>query len=142
MPEFSPTDMMSALGIPGPLASLFSRQAKPETPEEQKQNSIFKIVHLVLALVMAWYLLATIGNAVSTYGVDPPPPSTAQNPFVMFMTLEAVLAGIRVGGRVKNGQGRDPKMWMKVLGDVSRDAKILVFVLGMRALFGGAVTVK
>lgn len=142
MPDFSPADLTSALGIPAPLASFFSRQTKPETPAEQKRNSIFKIVHLVFALAMGWYLLSAISSAVSTYGPDPPPPSTAQNPFVMFMTLEAVLAGIRVGGRVRDGQGKDARMWLTVLGDIARDGKIVVFLLGMWSLFSGSGTAK
>lgn len=142
MPEFSPSDLTSALGIPGPLASFFSRQTKPETPGEQRRNSIFKIVHLVFALVMGWYLLSSISGAVVTYGPDPPPPSTAQSPFVVFMTVEVVLAGIRVGGRVMDGQGRDAKMWLKVLGDVARDGKIVVFLLGMWSLFSESGTAR
>ncbi|KAL1959291.1 hypothetical protein VTO42DRAFT_2478 [Malbranchea cinnamomea] len=141
VPELvSPADLTSALGIPGPLAKLFARQTQPDPPEEQKRNSIFKIVHVVFALVMAWYLLFTTWNAVALFGPDPPPPSTIRNPFVVFMTGEVLLAGMRVGGSVRDGKGRDAKLWVKVLGDVVRDGRIVVFVLGMWSLWGRSAT--
>jgi hypothetical protein len=59
------------------------------------------------------------------------------NPFVIFATGEAVLAAGRVGRKVREGQARSLGTWGKVVGDVVRDGKIVVFVLGMWSVFGG-----
>lgn len=135
IPEFSPSDLTSALGIPQSAASFFSRQTRPDPPAEQTRNTIYKAVHLVFAFLLAGYILFMFSNAVRMFGADPPPPSTLWNPSMVFATGEVVLAGMRLGRKVKDGEGRGVRTWLRVLGDVVRDGKVVVFVLGVWALF-------
>jgi hypothetical protein len=53
IPELTPDDLTSALGIPRPLASIFARQVRPDSPEEQARNTVWKFAHAVFALLIA-----------------------------------------------------------------------------------------
>ncbi|KAK2746586.1 hypothetical protein FQN55_005574 [Onygenales sp. PD_40] len=130
-PGFNPADIASAFGVPSFLANFFlGGNSQPTSPSELRMAWIWKIVHVFFGLAIGVYLLSLFNSSVSTYGSNPPPPATAQNPFILFMTGEAVLSGTRIMTRARDGQLKNVRTWIQLLGDVVKDGRIAVFVLG------------
>lgn len=129
-------DLTSALGIPPLLSSmLFGGGASQQTPEEKNRERIMKFLHTLFALVIGVYLVTLVGSAVTTYGVNPPPPATAQNPFIIFMTGELLLIGAQmVSG--KNQQGTLATA-LKIFRSLVRDGSIAIFALGAASWWNG-----
>ncbi|PGH07388.1 hypothetical protein AJ79_06290 [Helicocarpus griseus UAMH5409] len=129
--EFNPVDLASAFGVPSFLANFFlGGNSQATSPAEQRIAWVWKLVHVIFSLAMGVYLLSLFQSSVSTYGNNPPPPATAQNPFVLFMTGEVALSATRVLTRARDGQLKNARAWVQILGEVLRDGKIAVFVLG------------
>ncbi|EEH45525.1 uncharacterized protein PADG_01675 [Paracoccidioides brasiliensis Pb18] len=128
---FNPADIASALGVPPLLANFFlGGNSQPATPAEQRVVWIFKVVHVLFSLGIGIYMLSLFQYSVSTYGHNPPPPATAQNPFTLFITGEVALSGMRVLMRAREGQLLNARTWIQLLGDLVRDGRIAVFALG------------
>ncbi|PGG99164.1 hypothetical protein GX51_06423 [Blastomyces parvus] len=131
-PAFNLADIASGFGVPPSLAKFFlSGSSQPASPAEQRVASIWKLVHVVFSLAMGIYLLSLFRSSVSTFGPNPPPPATAQNPFMLFLTGEVVLCGTRVVTRARSGQLQNARAWIQILGELVRDGRIAVFVLGV-----------
>ncbi|EED24405.1 conserved hypothetical protein [Talaromyces stipitatus ATCC 10500] len=129
-------DLASALGIP-PLFSnmIFGGGATQQTPEEKKRENILKLLHIIFALFIGVYLVTLVSSAVTTYGVNPPPPATAQNPFVVFMTGELVLNGARVVlGKPQQGP---LATGLQIFRSLVRDSGIAIFALGVASWWNG-----
>ncbi|KAJ5972315.1 uncharacterized protein N7479_002233 [Penicillium vulpinum] len=126
-PGFSPAAIATMLGVPPFIANMLGGAAPP-TEAEQKQARIWKTMHTVFALSVAFYLLFIIGSSVALFGTPPPKPATAQNPFAIFVTGELLLTGGKVllGGK-SGGMG----MVVQLFKDVVRDGSLLLFMLGM-----------
>jgi hypothetical protein len=127
--DLQPGDLTSALGLP-PLLSkmLLGGGSPPKTPDEKKREWMWKALHVFFALITGLYLLMLIASSVATYGSQPPPPATAQNPVVIFMTGELLLSSARVllGSR----QDGTLATFMQLVRSFVRDGSIAVFVLG------------
>lgn len=137
--NLSPSDLTSALGLPPFLSKLLlGGGPQPQTPEEKKREWIWKLLHVFFALAVGVYLLVLIGSSVATYGSQPPPPATAQNPFVIFMTGELLLNGAKMlqASRHK-GQLTDPGTWVQLVRDIVRDGSVAVFALGAGSWWNG-----
>ncbi|KKZ68014.1 hypothetical protein EMCG_06356 [[Emmonsia] crescens] len=130
-PAFNLADIASGFGVPPFLANFFlGGNSQPASAAEQRMAWIWKLVHVVFSLAMGIYLLSLFRSSVSTYGPNPPPPATAQNPFMLFLTGEVVLSGTRVLTRARDGQLKNARAWIQLLGELVRDGRIAVFVLG------------
>lgn len=130
----SPADLTSALGLPPFLSNMLlggMGAQQPQTPEEKRRDWIWKLLHVLFSFAIGVYLLVLIGSSVATYGSPPPPPATAQNPFVVFMTGELLLSGTRMLAKGREGKLATPGTWVQLLKDVVRDGSIVVFVFGM-----------
>lgn len=128
MPGLSPAGIASALGMPPWIASLVGGATQSPTEEEQKQLRVWKALHVIFALGVAFYLLFVIVTSVATFGSSPPKPATAQNPFMVFVTGELLLTGGRV---LLAGNGRGVGMAVQLFRDVVRDGSLVLFMLGM-----------
>lgn len=130
-------DLLSALGLPPALSSLVSAATRTKSEAEKKETQRWKVVHVVFALVMGVYFLMVIGMSIATYGNAPPPPATAQNPFVLFITGEMALSGARMVVKRRAGEttatSGGPGAWMEMVRDAVRDGSLVVFALGMGA---------
>jgi len=128
---FSPADIAGALGVPPFLANMLGGGQQP-TEAEQKAVRIWKTLHVLFALGVAFYLLYIISMSVAMFGSAPPKPATAQNPFLIFVTGEMLLAGGRVllGGK-QGGLG----MVFSLFRDFVRDGSLVVFALGLGAWY-------
>ncbi|KAL1856596.1 hypothetical protein Plec18170_003565 [Paecilomyces lecythidis] len=138
-PDLSPADLSSALGVP-PFLSKFllgGAGAQTQTPAEQRWQWIMKVLHAVFAFALGAYLLLVIGSSVETYGSRPPPPATAQNPFVLFMTGELVLSGTRLLVRKSDGPLGGLGVGLDLLRDAVRDGSVALFVLGIGSWWYG-----
>lgn len=130
-------DLLSALGLPPALSSLVSAATRTKSEAEKKETQRWKAVHVVFALVMGVCFLMVIGTSIATYGNAPPPPATAQNPFVLFMTGEMALSGARMVVKRRAGDttatSGGPGVWLEMVRDAVRDGSLVVFALGMGA---------
>jgi hypothetical protein len=124
-------DISSATGLPPFLTNLFLGKSQAEYPKDQQRGRIWNLLHVIIAFAVGIYFLTLIRSSVLTYGSDPPPPATAQNPFVVFMTAEFLLSGTRVLATARAGQLGSMRSWIRLLGDIVRDGKIAIFVLGV-----------
>lgn len=130
-PGLSPADIASSLGVPPFIANMLGAAGSaPQTEAEKKQVRTWKLLHVVFSIAVAVYLLFLFGASVTTYGSQPPPPATAQNPFVIFVTGEMVLSGTRLLMRSRNG-GAGLGVWVQLVRDVIRDGSVVLFLLGM-----------
>jgi hypothetical protein len=129
-------DLTSALGIPPLLSNMiFGSQQQQQTPEEKNKENILKVLHTLLALFIGGYLVTLVSSAVTTYGVNPPPPATAQNPFVIFMTVELLLIGARmVLGKTQQGT---LAFGLQIFRTLVRDGSIAIFALGAASWWNG-----
>ena len=129
-------DLTSALGIPPLLSNMiFGGEASQQTPEEKNREKILKLLHTLFALLIGVYLVTLVSSAVTTYGVNPPPPATAQNPFVIFMTVESLL----IGARMVLGKSRQGMLvtGLQIFRTLVRDGSIAVFALGAASWWNG-----
>ncbi|KAI7974565.1 hypothetical protein EIK77_008745 [Talaromyces pinophilus] len=129
-------DLTSALGIPPLLSNMiFGGGQQQQTPEEKNREKILKLLHTSFALVIGVYLVTLVSSAVTTYGVNPPPPATAQNPFVIFMTVELLLIGARmVWGKPQQGT---LATGLQIFRTLVRDGSIAIFALGAASWWNG-----
>lgn len=137
--QLAPSDLTSALGLPPFLSKLLlGGGLQPQSPEAKKREWIWKLLHVFFALASGIYLLMLIGSSVTLYGSQPPPPATAQNPFVIFMTGELLLNGARMllASR-SDGQLVNLATWLQLVRNVVRDGSVAVFVLGAATWWNG-----
>lgn len=140
-PSLSPADLTNALGLPPILSKiLLGGQSQPTTPEERRRQSITSFLHILFALIVGVYLLSLVSYSVTTYGASPPPPATARNPFLVFLTGELVLCGLQVWIR-QNGQVFGLSTLLKLFQNFVRDGRIVIFLLGAWSWWSNAWTV-
>ncbi|OKL59778.1 hypothetical protein UA08_04744 [Talaromyces atroroseus] len=134
--DLGANDLMSALGLP-PLLSkmIFGGGSSPQTPAERNREWVLKLLHSVFALLLGAYLVILVNSAVATYGHNPPPPATAQSPFVIFVTVELLLSAARMfWGQAQQGT---LAVGLQFFKSVMRDGSIAVFALGVGSWWNG-----
>ncbi|ETI28710.1 hypothetical protein G647_01161 [Cladophialophora carrionii CBS 160.54] len=139
MPGLSPDDISKATGLPPFLTNMvMGNQKAPPSPAEIQATRIWKLVHVVFAILAGLYLVFNIHKSMQTYGENPPAPATFQNPFIVFLTGELLLQSARVltkGGSGKSGIG----LWIQMGKELFGDGMIMVFGLGLAAWIKGRV---
>ncbi|DAA74003.1 TPA_exp: Uncharacterized protein A8136_3785 [Trichophyton benhamiae CBS 112371] len=143
-PELSPNDIASALGISPSMANIFLQaKAGPASPSAQRNNSIWKAAHIVFATATSLYFLMLLQSTINLYGGGDrlPPPATVQNPFLILVMGELLLIGTREIFMNNDGNGAGSgvigvlKTGRRVLSDLLRDGKIMIFILGIGSLW-------
>ncbi|PLN85199.1 hypothetical protein BDW42DRAFT_161266 [Aspergillus taichungensis] len=129
----SPGDLASALGLPPFVSNMLGAATRQQTDAEKKQIWAWKVAHVIFAFAVGAYLLFVVGASIATFGSGPPPPATAQSPFLYFTTGEMVLSGARVMMKGRNGGAGGLALGVQLFRDVLRDGSIVVFLLGMGA---------
>jgi GET complex subunit GET2 len=135
---FNPEELSKATGLPSSLANmLLGSQKAPPTPAELQTIRLWKIIHVVFALIAGIYHLLAINWAEETFGAEPPAPATFQNPFLIFVLGEILLQSSRVlldGSMGKRGPG----LYYQMAKQFARDGGIVVFILGIAAWWKGS----
>jgi len=137
--DLSPSDLASALGLSPFLTKLLLGNGDQLATEEEKRiESIWKLLHVCFALAVGVYLILILGSSVATYGSQPPPPPTAQNPLVIFLTGELLLSGVKILLSVsRNGQLAEFSTWLQFFRNLSRDGSIALFMFGIGSWWRG-----
>ena len=127
-----PDDVANILGLRPFFANMLKTALQPESAEAKRLAWIWTIVHAIFAVSVGLYLLFAFRSSVATYGSSPPPPATAQNPFVVFVTGELLLLTSRAIGNSRRGGGLVTfGLATQLFGDVIRDGRIALFLLGL-----------
>lgn len=128
---FNPDELAKQSGLPSWATSMmFGSQKAPPTPAEERSVRLWKMVHVLVAVLSGFYMLFTISASTETYGAEPPAPPTFQNPFVVFLMAELLLQSTRiltVGPAGKRGLG----LWYQMLKEFAGDGAIVVFMVGL-----------
>lgn len=128
---FDPNELAKMSGLPSWATNMvFGSQKAPPTPAEQRSLRLWKIVHVVIAVLSGFHMLFTINRSLQTYGAEPPAPATFQNPFVVFFMAELALQSTRVLTAGPAGQ-RGPRLWYQMLKEFLGDGAIIVFMVGL-----------
>ncbi|KAI9373805.1 hypothetical protein BJX61DRAFT_541372 [Aspergillus egyptiacus] len=125
-------ELMASLGLPPWMCSMLGAATQKESEEQKKTVLMWKVLHIVFSFAVGIYLVFLTSSSVSTYGKQPPPPATAQNPFLFFTTGEVVLGGARALMR-NNDRVSGPFLYVKLLRDFIQDGSIVLFLFGMGA---------
>ncbi|RMZ76197.1 hypothetical protein DV737_g4934, partial [Chaetothyriales sp. CBS 132003] len=135
--NFSPDDIAQATGLPSFLTKAFmGGQATPPTAEEARSTAVWRILHLIFALLAGIYLVFSIAHATAAFGENPPAPATFLNPFSVFVIGEVVLHTSRIllaGPSGKSG----PRLWLQMTKDFASDGALSVFLLGLASWWKG-----
>jgi len=130
-PGLSPDDISKATGLPPFLTNMIlGNQKAPPSQTEIQATRIWKLVHVVFAIVAGLYLVFSIGGSTQTYGENPPAPATFRNPFIVFLTGELLVQSARVlskGQSGKSGIG----LWIQLGKEFIGDGAVMVFMLGL-----------
>ncbi|RDW60470.1 uncharacterized protein DSM5745_10928 [Aspergillus mulundensis] len=128
-PAGLPPGFFSSLGLPPWMADALGTASKPQSEEQKKALLTWKILHITFSVVLAIYLCFLTSSSVAMYGRQPPPPATAQNPFLYFTTGELLLDSARI--MTKNSGPPGPFLYIQLLRDYIRDGSIVLFLFGM-----------
>jgi len=138
LPGLSPHDISKATGLPSFLTNMvMGGQKAPPTQAELQATRLWKILHVIFALIAGLYLVFTITRATETFGENPPRPATFQNPFVVFLTGELLVQGTRVGTSGYSGKS-GLGLWIQILREFVGDGAIAVFMLGIASWWKGS----
>jgi len=137
IPGFSPDDISKATGLPPFLTNMVMGQQKaPPGKAEVRATQIWKVLHVVFAVLAALYLSLSVNISTQKYGDNPPAPATFQNPFIVFLTGELLLQSGRIllkGQSGKSGIG----LWVQMGKELFGDGMIMVFGLGLAQWLNG-----
>ncbi|KAL4932236.1 uncharacterized protein BDV17DRAFT_217417 [Aspergillus undulatus] len=122
-----PPGLASSLGLPPWMSSMLGGQQQSE--EQKRVVLAFKILHILFSVILAIYLVLLTSSSVAMYGKQPPPPATAQNPFLFFTTGELVLGATRA--LMKSSGPTGPFLYIQLLKDFIRDGSIVLFLFGL-----------
>ena len=133
----SSEDISKVTGIPSFLTSAFmGGQKAPPTPQEQRSTTVWRIIHVVFALVAGLFLVFSINQATSIFGENPPAPATFQNHFVIFVKGEIVLQATRIILAGPSGK-RGPGLYYQMAKEFAGDGDLSVFLLGIFSWWRG-----
>lgn len=135
----SSDDIAKMTGLPSFLTSMFmgAKQAVPPTPEQTKQERLWKVIRLVVSLLIGIYTVFIVDRSVSMFGNSPPRPATVQNPLLIFVMSQLTVNGAR--SVLGNGASatRGFKRYLQYGRDVASDAAVPLFMLGTYCWWSG-----
>ena len=135
----SPDDIAKATGLPPFLTNMvMGNQKAPPTRSEIQATRVWKIVHVLFAIVAGLHLVFSINKSTLTFGQNPPAPATFQNPFIVFLTGEVLVQSARVLLSGQSGK-RGIRLWIQMGKEFIGDGAIMVFMLGVAAWLEGSV---
>lgn len=130
IPSLNPDDIAKATGLPSFVTNMMmGKQEPPASPAALKEARLWKVLHVVFAFIAGIYMLMTVDKSTSTFGENPPAPATVQNPFVVFVTLELLLRGLKPFVS-SNPPKKGPMVWLQTAKEIGRDGAIMVFMMG------------
>ncbi|EXJ89456.1 hypothetical protein A1O3_02523 [Capronia epimyces CBS 606.96] len=137
-PGFSPDDISRATGIPPFLTNMImGGQKAPPTKAEVNATRLWKILHVIFAVVAGLYLVFRIHASTKLFGENPPAPATFQNPFLLFATGELIMQSTRVATKGHSGKSGF-SLWIQMFREFIGDGAILVFMLGIASWWKGS----
>ena len=135
---FSPDDISGATGLPPALTKMFMGQQKvPRTPAQEKNARLWKVIHSIFSLLAGVYLMFVLHLAKEKYGAKPPAPPTFRNPFLLFVTGEALIHGTRLLTTDRR-EARNTGSWIQISKGIGADGCILIFTMGLAAWWSGS----
>jgi GET complex subunit GET2 len=132
----NPNDISKATGIPSFVTNMFMGGKEPPTPAEIQNTRMWKVLHILFALLCGVYHLYAVTSAEDRFGENPPAPATFQNPFLLFALGEILLQSTRIlfaGSSGKRGFG----LWYQMLKEFAGDGAVVVFLLGLSSWWKG-----
>lgn len=140
IPGISPDDISKATGLPPMLTNMMmGNQKAPPSQAEIRATQVWKVLHVVFAILAALYLIVSVNILTEKYGENPPAPATFQNPFIVFSTGELLLQSGRIllfkGQSGKSGIG----LWIQMGKELFGDGMVMVFGLGLAQWLNGYV---
>lgn len=138
-PGLSPEDLSKATGLPSFLTNMIMGEQKaPPSKAEIQATRMWKVVHVLFALMAGLYLVFRINQATETYGEFPPAPATFQNPLLLFVTGEILVQTTRVATKGQSGRS-GTGLWIQMGREFIGDGAVVVFVLGIASWLKGSV---
>ncbi|KIX06321.1 uncharacterized protein Z518_04296 [Rhinocladiella mackenziei CBS 650.93] len=135
----SPENVSKATGLPPFLTNMMmGGQKTPPTQAEVQATRLWKVLHVIFAIMVGLYLVFSINKATEIFGENPPAPATFQNPFLVFATGELLVQSTMVatkGHSGKSGTG----VWIQMGKEFIGDGAIVVFILGIASWWKGSV---
>lgn len=134
----SASDISKMTGLPSFLTSMFmpGKPSAQPTSAQIRSARIWSAVQVLFSVILGVYTVFMVHRSVSLFGMNPPGPATAQNPFVLFVTGEVLLRGTRLTLGGQPGITGPTALW-KLLKEIGRDGAILVFGLGLYTWWEG-----
>ncbi|KIW49885.1 hypothetical protein PV05_11523 [Exophiala xenobiotica] len=135
----SPDDISKMTGVPSFLTNmLMGGQKAPPTQAEAQATRLWKVLHVIFAVMAGLYLVFCIKKATEAFGENPPAPATFQNPFIVFATGELLVQGSRVLSSGHSGKS-GISLWIQMLREIIGDGAIVVFMLGIACWWKGSI---
>jgi len=139
IPGLSPDAISKATGLPSFLTNMMlGGQKAPPTQRELQTTRMWKVLHVIFAFMAGLYLVYSINKAEESFGENPPAPATFQNPFLVFMTGEALVQGSRVAAQGHSGKS-GIGLWIQMGKEFIGDGAIIVFMLGLASWWKGSI---
>lgn len=138
-PGFSPDDISKVTGLPPFLTNMMmGGQKAPPTEAEIQTTRLWKVLHVIFAVLAGLYLVFRINRSIEVFGENPPAPATFQNPFLVFATGELLVQTTRVATKGHSGKSGFA-LWIQMFKEFIGDGAILVFMLGIASWWKGSV---
>ncbi|EXJ95254.1 hypothetical protein A1O1_00374 [Capronia coronata CBS 617.96] len=138
-PGFSPDDISKATGLPSFLTNMvMGGQKAPPSEAEVQATRLWKVLHVVFAVMAGLYLVLRVNTSVELFGENPPAPATFQNPFLVFATGELLMQTTRVATKGQSGKSGFG-LWLQMVREFIGDGAILVFMLGIASWWKGSL---
>lgn len=134
---FSSDDLAKATGLPSLVTDiLLGKKASPPTQKEIRMTQVWRVVHVLFALLIGLYLQYVNTRSTATFGANPPAPATIQNPFNIFVLGELVIQGAQAV-ILRPMSKRGLWTWLQILRDIGYDGSVVIFVMGVAVWWAG-----
>lgn len=134
-------DFAKSMGAPSFLVNLvFGKPPPPPTAAQIKSDSTWKIIRMIFALLVGVYMLYMIDTSVASFGLNPPAPATARNPFLVFMTGELLMYSAK-SVLAPPAPVAGLKAYWTAGKALATDGAIVVFMLGLYSWWHGSTNV-